>query len=58
MRNLFKKIFCMHKYIKVSWYEEYDKERNLRYPVRLYRCAICGKKIQIDGRNDTLKNRY
>lgn len=52
MKDFFKKIFCKHDYEKISWREEYDKTSNIRYSTRMYRCAKCGKQIQVDGRRD------
>ena len=38
-----RKLFCRHKYNKISYYEEYDKYRNIRYSVRFYKCEKCGQ---------------
>lgn len=43
-----------HSYEKISWHEEYDPVHNLRYSMRTYRCAKCGKTIEVDGRYDTI----
>lgn len=56
MKDFLKKIFCIHDYEKISWYEEYDKNTNMRYSLRMYRCTKCGKKLQVDGRRDPLDN--
>ena len=52
MKDFLKQLFCKHDYQKIAWYEDYDKHRNERYPVRLYQCNKCGKKIWVDGRYD------
>ena len=56
MKDFLKKLFCKHDYEKISWYEEYDKNCNTRYSIRMYRCTKCGKQIQIDGRRDPFDN--
>lgn len=61
--KFFKQLFCKHDYEQTSWYDEYDKNYNLRYSVRMYRCVKCGKQIQVDGRFDhiiwkKIKERY
>lgn len=50
--KFFRTLFCKHSYTKIAWREEYDVNRNERYPERLYECNKCGKKIWIDGRYD------
>lgn len=45
---------CKHSYEKIGWYEGYDPVRNLRYSTRIYRCKKCGKRIEVDGRYDTI----
>jgi len=47
-----RKLFCKHSYEQVSWYVAEDKYRNERYSIRIYKCAKCGKQIEVDGRCD------
>ena len=56
MKEFFKKLFCKHDYEKISWYEDYDKNCNMIYSIRMYRCIKCGKRIQVDGRRDPFDN--
>ena len=52
MKNLLKKLFCKHNYEKIGFTQHYDFSKNIRYPIRLYRCNKCGNEKKIDGRYD------
>ena len=52
MKNLLKKLFCKHNYEKIGFTQHYDFSKNIRYPIRLYRCNKCGNEKRIDGRYD------
>lgn len=45
--------FCRHQYQKVGFVEA--QKAGIRYSVRRYKCAKCGKEIWIDGRFDNMK---
>lgn len=53
--GLIKKIFCKHKYQKISFMQE--QSAGCRYSVRLYKCSICGKEVWVDGRSDYIEQR-
>ena len=48
--NKLKELFCKHEYQCIMWRCRYDKKRNERYSVRLYRCNKCQKQKWVDGR--------
>jgi hypothetical protein len=52
MKNLLKRLFCKHNYEKIGFTQHYDFYKNIRYPIRLYRCTKCGDEIKVDGRYD------
>lgn len=39
-----------HQYVKISFKQEYDERRNLRYSVRTYKCSVCNKIKEVDTR--------
>ena len=41
---------CPHKFKKISFREELDEYRNMRYSVRKYRCIHCQKCEEVDTR--------
>ena len=50
IKDTLKKLFCKHEYEQLSYYEEFDMYRNVRYSMRLYECNKCGKRKSVDGR--------
>lgn len=42
--------FCRHDYVKTGWQEA--EENGVRYSMRFYTCAKCGRNIMVDGRCD------
>lgn len=44
-----------HDYVKIGYHQECDD--GIRYSVRHYKCSICGKEIQVDGRFDIYEKR-
>jgi hypothetical protein len=52
VKQYFKELFCKHNYEKIDYYAAVDNERNVRFPMRRYRCNKCGKDIWVDGRYD------
>ena len=56
MKELLKRLFCKHTYQKVGFIQNYDFSKNVRYPIRIYRCIKCGNEIKVDGRYDKYEN--
>lgn len=50
MKNILKKVFCKHDYVKIGFTPV--QEFGVMYSLRHYRCSKCGKQIDVDGRYD------
>lgn len=53
MNRFIKQLFCRHDWYKVGFTE--TVENNLRYSIRSYVCAKCGKIRREDGRFDRIE---
>ncbi len=49
---MFKRLFCKHKWNKISFEQIYDKD--VRYSLRTYKCSKCGRETKVDGRYDNI----